>query len=138
MSEMISMSIDIHIFFVFLTLCFAIINLFVVKKVGEYVKMTKKVEMFTPAYYISLSIVMFTGFVVLAAIHFETIYIVYFMILVALHIITSAFKVHRLFKKTHLKDKESQIVFKKYAQRKYIVDIILIFATIIASFAIIT
>jgi hypothetical protein len=134
MNELVSMSINLHIFFVFLTLLFAIINLFVVKSCSEYIAMTKKHELFTPLYYLSLSVVIFTGSVVLAVFKFDINHAVYLMILTSVIIIIGAFKNHRLFKLTRVRDENSQIIFRKFAAKKYIVDIVLIIITITLAF----
>lgn len=136
MNELVSMSINLHIFFVFLALLFALINLFVVKSCSEYVAMTKKYELFSPLYYLSLSVVIFTGSVVVAVFKFDINHAVYLMILTSVIIIAGAFKNHRLFKLTRVRDEESQIVFRKFAVKKYIVDIVLIIITIALAFVI--
>jgi len=134
MNEMISMSIGIHIFFAFLTLLLAMVNLFVVKSYNEYIAMTKKFELFSPMYYLSLSVVVFTGSVVLAVFKFHANHAVYLMIFTSLVVIVGAFKTHKLFKKTRIKDTNSQEVFKKFAIKKYILDILLIAITIALAF----
>jgi len=130
MDSLVSMSVDLHIFFVFLTLALAFVNLFIVKKCSDYVNMTKKVELFTPMYYLSLSVVIFTGLVVLAVFHFHFIHTVYMMILTSVIIIIGAFKAYGLFKLTREKDINSQIIFREFAAKKYIVDILLLIFTI--------
>ncbi len=134
MNELVEMSINLHLFFVVLSLILSLINIFVVKKIEDYVDMTKKVELFTPAYYLSLSITVFTGFIVLSVYHFHFTFAVYIMIASTIHIIISGFKCHKFFKKTRMQDKESQITFRKFADRKYKIDSILIILTIILAF----
>ncbi len=136
MNELVSMSVQIHIFFVFLTLVFAIINLFVVKSCSEYVAMTKKFELFSPLYYLSLSVVVFTGSVVLAVFKFHANHAVYLMVFTSIVIIIGAFKTHKLFKKTRIKDTNSQEVFRKFAIKKYLLDIAVILITIVLAFAV--
>jgi uncharacterized membrane protein len=97
--------------------------------------MTKKVEFFTPMYYLSLSVVIFTGLVVLAVFHFHFVHTVYVMILTALVIIIGAFKAYKLFKQTRIKDTSSQIIYRDFATKKYLVDIGLLIFTIIFAFA---
>ncbi len=135
MNELVSMSVDLHIFFVFLTLLLAFVNLLVIKKCQEYINMTKKVELFTPMYYLSLSVVIFTGLVVLAVFHFHFVHTVYVMIITAVIIIATAFKSYKLFKQTRIKDINSQIIYRQFATKKYIVDIVLLIFTIIFAFA---
>ncbi len=134
MNELISMSMDLHIFFVFLTLIIAVINLIVVMKIKDYIPMTKRVEFFTPLYYLSLSIVIFTGFVVLSVYHFQMKSTVYFMIVGAVVVIYGAFKTHKKFKRTRAKDIESQTIYRKFATNKYKVDIVVLLFVIILSF----
>lgn len=134
MNELVSMSVQIHLFFVFLTLTLAVINLFVVKSCSEYVAMTKKFELFSPLYYLSLSVVIFTGSVVLAVFKFHANHAVYLMVLISLVIIIGAFKAQKLFKKTRVKDVNSQEIFRKFATKKYLIDIVLILVTAILTF----
>ncbi len=134
MDELVSLSIQIHIFFLFLTLLFAIVSFFVVKSSKEYINMTKKFEFFTPLYYLNLSIVIFTGFVILAVFKFHTNYSVYFMLLSSIAIIIGAFKVYKLFKKTRVKDINSQELFRQFAIKKYLFDIVIILITAIFGF----
>jgi len=134
MNELVSMSVQIHIFFVFSTLAFAVINLFVIKSCSDYITMTKKFELFSPLYYLSLSVVIFTGSVVLAVFKFHANHAVYLMIVTSLVIITGAFKTHKLFKKTRIKDTNSQEIFESFAIKKYMLDIVLIAITIALAF----
>ena len=100
--------------------------------------MTKRVELFTPLYYLSLSIVVFTGFVVLSVYHFQIKAIVYLMMASVLVMIYSAFKTHKKFKRTRVKDIESQITYRNFAANKYKVDIAILIFVIILSFAVAT
>lgn len=136
MNELVSMSVQIHIFFVFLTLTLAVINLFVVKSSSEYIAMTKKFELFSPLYYLSLSVVIFTGSVVLAVFKFHINHAVYLMVFTSIVIIIGAFKTHKLFKKTRVKDISSQEIFRKFAVKKYLIDIALMLISIIVAFAV--
>ena len=136
MNELVSMSVHIHIFFVFSTLTLAVINLFIVKSCSEYVAMTKKFELFSPLYYLSLSVVVFTGSVVLAVFKFHANHAVYLMVFTSVVIIIGAFKAHKLFKKTRIKDSNSQEVFRKFAIKKYLFDIAAMLITIVLAFAV--
>ncbi len=136
MNELVSMSVQIHIFFVFLTLALAVINLFVVKSCSDYIAMTKKFELFSPLYYLSLSVVVFTGSVVLAVFKFHANHAVYLMVFTSAVVIIGAFKAHKLFKKTRVKDVNTQEIFRKFAGKKYLVDIVLMLITVILAFAV--
>ena len=134
MNELLSMSIKIHIFFVFITLLIAIINFYIMKNYQNYIAMTKKYEFFTPLYYLSLSIIIFTGFVILAVYKFQMSYSIYFMVFTSIVIIVGAFKNHKLFKQTRVKDINSQKIFKQFAIKKFLLDIIFIVLAIILAF----
>ena len=134
MNELISLSIKIHIFFVFVTLLICMINFYIMKNYSDYIAMTKKYEFFSPLYYLSLSVVIFTGLVVLAVYKFHTNYSVYLMILASIVIIVGAFKNHKLFKQTRVKDINSQEIFKNFAIKKYFIDILAMIFTIILAF----
>ncbi len=135
MNELVSMSVKIHIFFVFLMLVFAFINLLVVKNCNDYVTMTKRFELFSPLYYLSLSVVIFTGSIVLAVFKFHINYAVYLMIFTSIVIVVGAFKAHKLFKKTRMRDINSQEIFRKFTIKKYLIDIVIILITLTLAFA---
>jgi len=126
MDELLKMSLDIHIFSVVASIIFCIVNLFIIKNVENYIAMTKKVEMFTPIYYFFISLAMFTGFVMWAVSRFKFDISVYLMVLSFIAIIVGAAKSYKLFKKTRIKDKNSQKVFREFAIKKYIFDAILL------------
>ena len=95
--------------------------------------MTKRVELFTPLYYLSLSILIFTGSVILAVYKFHLKSSVFLMIVASLFIIAGAFKTYQLFKMTRVKDIVSQKKFRDFAYKKYLLDtMLLIFTTTIA------
>jgi len=129
MKELVSMSINLHIFFVALTFVLAVINLLIVKNCNDYIKMTKRVELFAPLYYLSLSVVIFTGSVVLAVFKFHFKHSVYLMLLISLVIIIGAFKANRLFKMTRVKNIPSQDRYREFAYKKYLLDGVLIAVT---------
>jgi len=133
MKELVKMSINIHIFFTIFTIFLALVNIYIVKKCNNYIKMTKRVELFTPLYYLSLSILIFTGSVILAVYKFHLKSSVFLMIVASLFIIAGAFKTYQLFKMTRVKDIVSQKKFRDFAYKKYLLDtMLLIFTTTIA------
>ncbi len=128
MNELFSVSVDIHIFFVLIALVVSILRFFTVKN-NNYIKMTKRYEFLLLYYHLSIAIVIFTGLILSAVSKFHINYTVYLMIIISLVTLAGEFKVHKLFKKTSIKDLNSQDIFRKFAIKKYLLDIVMILAT---------
>ncbi len=129
MDKLISVSFGVHVFFVLIALIVTVLRFFVVQDNNDYIKMTKRYEFLLPCYHLSITIIIFTGLILSAVSKFHINYTVYLMIIISLITLAGEFKVHKLFKKTSIKDLNSQDIFRKLAIKKYLLDIIMILVT---------
>ncbi len=128
MEEMITMAIQLHVGFIILALLLASYIYFVVGKFDS-VKYAQKYEKTYSWYLMSLSIIGFTGLVVMAVEKFAFHWSFVWMIFIFFIMIFTSIKVHKLFKNTNRFDKDSIILFSSFAKKKYLFDILLMLAT---------
>ncbi len=128
MEQMITMAIQLHIGFIILSLLLASYVYFVAGKF-EDVKYAQNYEKTYAWYLMAISIVGFTGIVVMAVELFAFHWSVVWMIVIFIIMILTSVKVHQLFKKTHRFDEESILAFSQFAKKKYLSDILLMLAT---------
>ncbi len=135
MEEMVSMAIQLHIGFIILALSLASYIYFVSSKF-EDIKYAQKYEKTYSWYLMSLSIIGFTGIVVMAVEQFAFHWGVIWMIIIFIIMIATSVKVHKLFKKSDRFDKNSIIAFSQFAKKKYLLDIVLMLVTGVIFYAI--
>ncbi len=128
MEQMITMAIQLHIGFIILALILASYVYFVAGKF-ENLKHAQNYEKTYTWYLMAISIVGFTGIVVLAVKMFAFQWSVVWMIIIFIIMIFTSIKVHKLFKKTDRFDKESILDFSQFAKKKYLSDILLMLST---------
>lgn len=136
MEEFITLSMQLHLLFVILLVVLIIINLYLLKSDSVFIKLSKKLELIAPQYYIVLSAIFFTGIIVMAVKKFEFSLSVWIMILVWLFILVKGIKKHKIYKKMDKRDENSQVDYKKLAIKKYMIDAILIIVTIIFTYGV--
>ncbi len=136
MQDMISMAIELHMGSIFLILAIIVWVLLVLKSNKPFIELSKKYEAVSLYYRALLGILFFTGLVVMAVAKFDVSFMAYVMVVVMLHMIATSIKENIVYKKTHIKDISSQELFKKYAIKKYTIDIILITLTGVISYAV--
>ena len=95
-----------------------------------------KYEQLSLYYRATLGALFFTGLVVMAVAKFDVLWTVYIMVLVVLHMIATTVKENIIYKRTHIKDAPSQESFKAYAKKKYRIDIALIVALSVVTYAV--
>lgn len=135
MEEMITMAIQLHVGFIMLALVLASYIYFVAQKF-ESVEYAQKYEKTYAWYLMSISIIGFTGIVVMAVEMFAFHWSVMWMILIFVIMMTTSVKVHQLFKKTHRFDVDSIATFSQFAKRKYLSDMVLMLVTGVLFYAI--
>jgi len=118
--ELLVTAIKYHQYFTVGMVFVALVNLYFIFTCKEFSKKVKKVN---PIYYALFASVAFTGILVLGINSFYTIHTVYLMLVVFLVILVMSI---RLFKKYKY---NSQNEYRSFAKKKYIIDIILIVAT---------
>ncbi|HIP20932.1 MAG TPA: hypothetical protein EYG70_07390 [Sulfurimonas sp.] len=126
MAGMISMAIMLHVGSIFLILLLLLLLVWHFSKEQEFKPFSIKYEQLSLFYKATLGSLFFTGLVVMAVAKFDVLWTVYVMVLVVLHMIVTTVKEHIAYKLTHIKDALSQEIFKAYAKRKYIIDLVLI------------
>jgi nitrate reductase gamma subunit len=128
MEEMITMAIQLHIGFIILALLLASYIYFVVGKFDN-LKYAQKYEKTYSWYLMSLSVIGFTGLVVMAVEKFAFHWSFIWMIFIFFIMIVTSVKVYKLFKNTDRFDKDSITLFSTFAKKKYLLDIFLMLAT---------
>lgn len=136
MQELLTLSKEIHVS-VIITTALVILYLyfrFLFEK--DYIRLTKFYEKFSLVYFFFLSTLAFTGLIVFTVLKFSWSLKVVLMILAIFHMIVTSVKLHRFLKISSLKDKKTQIDFKEYGQKKYMLDLIVLITVGFISYAI--
>lgn len=120
MEELVNTAIKYHQYFIAAMLFVALINLYFIFTCKEFSKKVKKVN---PVYYALFASVAFTGILVLGVNHMHMTHATYLMVAVWLVIFVMSMK---LFKKYKYGSPEE---YRSFAKKKYILDIVLIVAT---------
>ena len=136
MTDLISMALNLHRIFIGLTLLIAVLSLIFVQQDKDFRGFSNRVESMTLQYYFMLAALFFTGLVVFGATGLEVTWQVVMMVGAIGWIIFTSAKLHQVFKRTRERDIESQKIFKEYAKRKYITDILIIVAVTVVMYAV--
>lgn len=136
MNEFISLSTQLHLLFVIVLVLLIGINLYLLKKDTGFVRLSKKLELIAPQYYIVLSAIFFTGIIMMAVTQFTFNIGVWVMIGVWIFILFFGIKGHRRYKKMDKKDEVSQSDYKAFAIKKYTIDLALILASTLFAYAV--
>ena len=83
-----------------------------------------------------LGMFVFTGFLAWAVLEFVMSVKVIVMILAVLHMIVTSVKLNRVFKRSRVRDLDSQKEFVKYAKKKYTIDIFILIVIGVVAYAI--
>lgn len=136
MTDLISMALNLHRIFIGLTLLIAVLSLIFVQQDKDFRGFSNRVESMTLQYYFMLAALFFTGLVVFGATGLEVTWQVVMMVGAIGWIIFTSAKLHQVFKRTRERDIESQKIFKEYAKRKYITDILIIVVVTVVMYAV--
>ncbi len=125
MNELIDLTLKMHGSFVGILLLTAVFNYFFLDKDFEVKTIKKRVRMILPAYYLILSLILFTGLVLLGAVQFTNLYsfVVFSMIAVWIFILVTCIK---SYKKMKFLQKEDINSYLRFYKRKYLADISLL------------
>ncbi len=126
MQDMISIAIKLHLGSIFLIFAVIVWGLMVLKSDKSFDVLSRQYEAVSLYHRALLATLFFTGLVVMAVAKFDVSVMAYVMLVVMLHMIATSIKENSIYKKTHLKNPSSQAVFKKYALKKYTLDLIMI------------
>jgi len=130
MNELIELSAQLHLIFVVVLIGLILINLYLLKSDKIFFKLSKRLELIAPQYYIVLAAIFFTGLIVMAVRQFSFSLIVWEMMIAWVVIVGLGIKNHKLYKKARL-DAGSQNMYKALAFRKYLLDLALVAITIL-------
>lgn len=135
MEELISLSSQLHLLFVVLLIGLIGGNLYLLKSDRSFVKLSKRLELLTPQYYIVLSAIFFTGLIVMAVRQFTFSLSVWVMIAVWIFIVAFGIRNYKIYKKT----RDAQIgqdEYKILTLRKYAIDLFLVICTSLFFYAV--
>ena len=125
MDELFSLTLKLHSAFVGILLLMAVFNYFFLNSDLDLSVLKKRVRAVLPAYYLVLSLILFTGLVLLGAVQFKNIYfVVVLMIMVWLFVLVMSIKTYKKMKFLQTEEIHSYVAFYK---KKYIMDTVLLF-----------
>jgi len=136
MSELILLATKLHVFTVAMLVTLIIFIILRLQSESDYVKLTKKYERYSLFYYFFLSSILFTGLILFTVLKFKWSIRVILMIMAILHLTVTSIKLHKIFKNTRKNDIDSQLLFRKYLKKKYLIDIVVLVIVGVVSFAI--
>jgi len=128
MEELIRLSSQLHLVFIILLIILIAFNLYLLKSDKTFLKLSKRLELIAPQYYIVLSAIFFTGIIVMAVRQFAFSFSVWVMIAVWIAIVAFGIRGHKMYKKIE-RTEVSQSAYKRYAIKKYTLDFIALIAT---------
>ncbi len=126
MEQLITLSRELHEVSLFITILLVIYLYFKFLFEKDYVTLTKKYERYSLVYFFFLGVLFFTGLVLFTVMKFKWSFKIVLMIVALLHMTVTSIKLHRIFKKSNLFDKNSQKSFKSYSLKKYFIDILVL------------
>lgn len=128
MEELIRLASQLHLVFIILLVVLIALNLYLLKSDKTFLKLSKRLELIAPQYYIVLSAIFFTGIIVMAVRQFTFSFSVWLMIIVWVLIVAFGIRGHKMYKKIE-RTEESQSAYKRYAIKKYSLDFLALIAT---------
>jgi len=128
MEELIHLASQLHLVFIILLVVLIALNLYLLKSDKTFLKLSKRLELIAPQYYIVLSAIFFTGIIVMAVRQFTFSFSVWLMIIVWILIVAFGIRGHKMYKKIE-RTEESQSAYKRYAIKKYSLDFLALIAT---------
>ncbi len=117
-------------------LILALLNIYFIKKEQLFHALARQIEFLAPQYYLLLAAVAFTGLLVWTVEEFVLKPDVLAMIAVWFVILATSIMKYQKYKRTKIKDIESQKEFKNFALKKYVLDIVLLLSVMSISYAI--
>lgn len=128
MEELIRLSSQLHLVFIILLVILIAFNLYLLKSDKTFLKLSKRLELIAPQYYIVLAAIFFTGIIVMAVRQFAFSFSVWIMIVVWIAIVAFGIRGHKMYKKIE-RTEVSQSAYKRYAIKKYTLDFIALIGT---------
>ncbi len=128
MEELIRLSSQLHLIFIGLLGVLIAFNLYLLNSDKTFLKLSKRLELIAPQYYIVLSAIFFTGIIIMAIRQFYFSLSVAVMIIVWIGIVALGIRGHKIYKKLE-RTEASQKAYKQYAIKKYTLDLLALCAT---------
>jgi len=125
MEQMITMSINLHLFIIAATILLAFYNIYASNKLENETVYINRIKYIQPQYLSLVTAIVFTGITVMAVNHFVLKPSLILMIVAVLWIYFTSIKLHMIRKFANTEDKESMDYFRSYVKKKYMVDIVL-------------
>lgn len=126
MEQMITMSINLHLFIIGATIVLAIYNVYVSYKLKDEVAYINRMKYIQPQYLMLVSSIAFTGIAVMAVNQFVVKPSLILMIVAILFIYFTSIKKHMIRKFANTNDNDSMSYIRGFVKKKYIGDVILI------------
>ncbi len=136
MEQMITMSINLHLFIIGATILLALYNIYASYNLKDQVKYINRMKYIQPQYLSLVTAIMFTGITVMAVNHFVIKPSLIFMIIAILVIYFTSTKLHMIRKHAHTHDIQEMNYLRGFVKKKYIGDIVLIVLVGVVSFMI--
>lgn len=125
MEELVVLSVQLHLIFIGLLLGLIVANIYLLKSDKTFFKLSKRLELLAPQYYIVLSAIFFTGIIVMAIKQFTFSFAVWEMLVAWVLLVGFGIRGHKVYKKVEPTE-TSQNAYKRMALKKYMLDIALI------------
>jgi len=122
MQELMTASLLTHVSFLIITILTTIIMLFIFFTREDYVRLTRSYERGSLVYFMFLAILIFTGFLAWVVMKFVITFKIIIMVLAVLHMIVTSVKLNIAFKRSRVRNLESQKNFIMYGRKKYMTD----------------
>jgi predicted neutral ceramidase superfamily lipid hydrolase len=125
MEQMITMSINLHLFIIGATILLAFYNVYasnIIKDETIYINRMKYIQ---PQYLSLVTAILFTGITVMAVNHFVIKPSLILMIIAILVIYFTSTKLHMIRKHAHTNDRQEMNYLRGFVKKKYIGDIVL-------------
>lgn len=135
MEELVALSVQLHLIFIGLLLGLIVANMYLLKRDQTFFKLSRRLELLAPQYYIVLSAIFFTGIIVMAIKQFAFSFAVWEMIVVWVLLVGLGIRGHKVYKKVEPTE-TSQNAYKKVALKKYTLDAVLIIVVFILAYGV--
>jgi hypothetical protein len=126
MQEMVHLSTQLHLIFIFLLIALIVANIYLLKKEMAFGRLSKRLELLAPQYYIVLSAIFFTGLIVMAVQQFSFSWLVWGMIVAWMFLLFFGIQGHKRYKQLKRYEVEP-LSYKAFALRNYVIDMGIIF-----------
>jgi len=133
MEQMITMSINLHLFIISVTILLALYNIYASYFLLDETIYINRIKYMQPQYLSLVTAVMFTGVTVMAVNHFDVKPSLIFMIIAVLVIFFTSAKLHMLRKYAHTTQKQEMDYLRGFVRKKYIGDVVLISLVVVVS-----